>query len=588
MNGENQKRSPYRYTNFSQVTSWPSFLEEVFKYPDCLDDKQSERSKKVCIVGGGIAGLTAAYELSSRHNIEVTLLEASNRFGGRIWTHRFSDDTYGELGAMRIPVSHICVCHYVKKFKLPYRRFVSDNVGACFHLRGEGAKRNAWIDLLHLYQLDPSERREYEDADALEVMHNLIIKTIGTAGVDYTYTDFGRMLQDFEIPQSLDHVERLTLGQVLRGAPKSSELELDSTDPRDRDGIFSPRLSSEAYEYLGRASGLLWLERASFLQGWVNKWALEMPGKYELVNGMETLVDAFIHEINKMDSAVISKSAVVKRVSLIHEGDKVEVTWEPSSSGGSQSDTFDYVICTTPAQPTARIEFDPPLQSHKYEALTNLSYASLAKTIVHCNQRYWEKAPYGIFGGGSFTDLPIQHVWYPSDNSEPDETATQRVGPTDDYAVKSFECQLDDIDGAFEPRVWKAIDTKKSEKPGVFTAAYMWDANARRFAAMSKDQRDEVVVSSLKKLHKGIEHVIEDIVHYAWDEETNPGHGAFAFFAPGEQRRYQAALCEPWPSNEDGKARVFFAGEHVAIMHAWIQSAMQSSLTAVVDVLEAP
>jgi hypothetical protein len=88
-------------------------------------------------------------------------------------------------------------------------------------------------------------------------MHNLIIKTVGTAGVDYTYADLGRMLQDFEILQSIDNFERLTLGQALRGTPKLSELELDSTDPRDNDSISSPKLSSEAYEYLGRASGLL-------------------------------------------------------------------------------------------------------------------------------------------------------------------------------------------------------------------------------------------------------------------------------------------------------------------------------------------
>lgn len=292
---------------------------------------------------------------------------------------------------------------------------------------------------------------------------------------------------------------------------------------------------------------------------------------------MEALVDTFVREINGTGRADMSKNARVKGVKIQNKDaqDKVEVIWE-SKFGGPQAGKFDYVICTVPAQPTAQIEFDPPLWSsepgrRKYEALTNLSHVSSAKTIVHCNQRHWELVD-GIYGGGSFTDLPIQQCWYPSDNSREAkreaEGAASRTGGT--------------------PSVrWEAADPNKSKQPGVFTASYTWEANARRFAAMSEDQRNEVVLSNLRKIHPGIEHVIDDIVHCVWDTEANPGHGAFAFFAPGEQRRYQAALCEPWPSNQD-KVRVFFAGEHVAIMHAWIQSAVQSALTAVMDVLEAP
>src|SRR5215203_2082383 len=56
--------------------------------------------QSVIIVGGGIAGLTAACELARRH-VPVTLLEASDRFGGRILTlkHR---STAIELGAQFI------------------------------------------------------------------------------------------------------------------------------------------------------------------------------------------------------------------------------------------------------------------------------------------------------------------------------------------------------------------------------------------------------------------------------------------------------------------------------------------------------
>jgi monoamine oxidase len=53
---------------------------------------------KIIIVGGGLSGLTTSYLLSKK-NIQVTVLEASSRLGGRIQTIKGSLDTPLELGA---------------------------------------------------------------------------------------------------------------------------------------------------------------------------------------------------------------------------------------------------------------------------------------------------------------------------------------------------------------------------------------------------------------------------------------------------------------------------------------------------------
>src|SRR5262247_4185568 len=77
----------------------------------------AEASKKVIIIGAGLAGLSAAFELS-RSGHEVTLLEARLRPGGRVYTLRepFSDGMYAEAGAARIPDNHQLTLKYIQLF----------------------------------------------------------------------------------------------------------------------------------------------------------------------------------------------------------------------------------------------------------------------------------------------------------------------------------------------------------------------------------------------------------------------------------------------------------------------------------------
>ena len=84
--------------------------------------------RRVVVVGAGMAGLVAAYELL-RAGHDPVVLEAQQRVGGRVLTLRepFAPGLYAEVGAMRIPRAHALTLAYVDKFGLPIRRFTMDN-----------------------------------------------------------------------------------------------------------------------------------------------------------------------------------------------------------------------------------------------------------------------------------------------------------------------------------------------------------------------------------------------------------------------------------------------------------------------------
>jgi monoamine oxidase len=519
----------------------PFSFDELYRFPGDLDEFDVHRDRKrVAVLGAGIAGLVAAVELQKRGHL-AEVFEASGRPGGRILTRRFSDDSHGEFGAMRIPANHHCTLHYVQEFALKTRRFVNNNEAGYFYFRGRRTRLNAWSHVADLFNLKLDERR-----DPLALYEGVMNRGM----VFLSSADKWSMFTDQLTNGRLRDYEEANLFQYL-----------------------NRWLSPEAISYVGHATGMLQYEKAAFLETMIDYFGLFRVDQFELEDGMEALPRALADSLG----GAVHYNAPVASISLRGEDGGVLVGF--SADGERQEKEFDYAICTLPAPVLPRIRFDPVPAHQQCTAWRGVSYASASKTLIHCDSRPWEHDD-GIFGGGSFTDTLIQQVWYPSDNAAETDSGSLLVGFTGDDADSPTRGY------ATAPRSYTAMDPARSHGPGVLTGAYMWERNSERFAALDDDQRTELVLRGLHLLHPTLEKSVVDVVHHCWGQQSSPGSGAFAYFGPGEHERYQPWLGEPYPNSDH--ARVFFAGEHLAIAHAWIQGAIQTALTAVCEVLRAP
>src|SRR5690242_20352522 len=111
----------------------------------------SGNGRSVVILGAGIGGLVSAYELK-RAGYRVSVLEARNRIGGRVWTVRggdrivqtgradqvagFDPGLYFNAGAARIPTTHRVILGYARKFGVPLEVFVNSNRSAGWDFAG--------------------------------------------------------------------------------------------------------------------------------------------------------------------------------------------------------------------------------------------------------------------------------------------------------------------------------------------------------------------------------------------------------------------------------------------------------------------
>lgn len=502
---------------------------------------------KVGIIGGGIAGLTSAFELR-KVGFDITIFETEEkRIGGRIYTHYFDEEKglYGEFGAMRIPAVHETTWHYINTFGLKTKPFTQSNPNSLIYVRGKRARndyqgksvmeniypefnlnqrerRTPWQQLINyalsknLLKIDPSIRKELIQ---IKEEYSLTIEYLGSLGIRKVLEKMG--------------------------------------------------LSEGAIEMISCVAPFLgYFYNNSYLENLIEEYTVDYAYRYEIVGGTAKLPLAFYNSLmskqpveyinikeSDLGSAVSWKNG--KTVIGIYKKnpDKVILEYKDEKTNEVLHETFDFVICAIPFSSLRNVEIFPMFSQGKMQAIKEVNYTSSQKTIFLCNERFWEDQQ--IFGGGSSTDLPIGTIWYPS--SANSNKLNNRK---------------------FLYRKKNNLDNQQ----GVLLASYNLNQDAIRIGNLDEKICFEQIKRQVEAVHglsRGyLDSVVEDFKIVDWNKEKG-FYGAFCYFMPEQQSLFSYIMAQPEYEN-----KIYFAGEHISLIHGWIEGAISSGMIAANNLAE--
>jgi monoamine oxidase len=326
------------------------------------------RPQKIIVIGAGLAGLSAAYELTKAGH-DVTVLEARNRPGGRVHTLRdpFAEGLYAEAGATRIPDHHHFTLNYAELFGLALDPFQPTGLPSVYYVRGQRLTVTSRQTVAWPYQLTPDER------------------ALGVNGMRQKYiwsmlSELGDVTDPhWPLPEIIEKYDQMNRSDFWRGRGASSEavalLSLGGVD--DRADTWST----------------LFMLRNQALQQKLNQY-------YKIRGGTDLLPEAFA---NRLSAKILYAAPVVR---IEHDPHGVKAIFRRASSHHAMAG--DYLICAVPFSVQKNIEVAPAFSLEKQRAIEQLPYLSASKIFLQSRKRFWVDD--GLSGFAT-TDLPIGQVW---------------------------------------------------------------------------------------------------------------------------------------------------------------------------------
>lgn len=347
----------------------------------------ADGTKRITIIGSGIAGLVAAYELEQLgHHVEI--LEGSRRIGGRIHTHRFGSGPAAslvELGAMRIPTKHRNTMRYIAKLGLTgkvrdFDTLFSEDGNYYTTAAGQLRVSEAAKVIMENFRLGLPDKR-YKDET---LIFGAWLTAIGNA---IAPADFRKGLRDEFSLDLLNLVDRVDLTPFIRGS---------AGDHIDLHTFFAahPEVRSSNHGRLNR-----------FIDDILDETS---PDLVRLEGGMDQLVRRLTERIK----GPITCGQEVVGLDIREDDILVDIR----QSDDIVTRRCDYVLCTIPFSILRRLWLSG-LSEAKMAVIHKVKYWSATKVALHCREAFWERD--GISGGASFSGGRIRQTYYPPVEGDP-------------------------------------------------------------------------------------------------------------------------------------------------------------------------
>ena len=379
---------------YQAMTALVHAAETQFTGPPGLTGARS--GAKVLVLGAGLAGLLAAYELT-KAGYKVEVLEFQDRPGGRNYSIRggdrivevggatqtvgFAPGNYLNPGPWRIPHHHRTLLHYCKALGVELEPFIQMNHNALVHRKGAfGGKPQRYKELAVDFKGHVSE---------------LLGKSLNAGALNGTVSreDKEKLLAAMREWGALDgnmaYSSSLSVsGQ--RGYDKPPGGGVDGAPTPSKINGLSDMLSSNVWTQMG------------FYFSYVMQTTMFQPK-----GGVDMIGKGFARQVGRM----IRYNTKVSRIAQSDAG--VSVDWTDARTGQTGTAMADWCVCTIPA--TILSQLDIQVSDAKKAALKALPYSNSVKVGLEMRSRFWEEK-YSIYGGHSFTDQAISLVSYPNNN----------------------------------------------------------------------------------------------------------------------------------------------------------------------------
>lgn len=331
--------------------------------------QRTRASKKVIVIGAGLAGLAAGYELTQAGH-DVTILEASARPGGRVLTIRepFSDGLHAEAGALFVPNNHNLTLRYIKLFGLSLDLAMPLFEARLFYVRGRRIVASGGVEWP--FDLTPEEKKLGRPGMWAEY----ISAGLGDLG-DVTAPGWPSRLR-------LETLDQMSGAEFLRSrgaSPGAVALLRVGYLDHIGDGI-------ESY------SALLMLHNLALRQTETVRFAIR--------GGTDLLPNAFA---DRLRGKIRYESPVVRIVP-----GETSASIVINQDGQHQRLTADHVVCTIPFSVLKHVDISPPFSPQKTQAIHQLPYTSITRVYLQFRRKVWTTENLYVTAA---TDLPMKWVF---------------------------------------------------------------------------------------------------------------------------------------------------------------------------------